>query len=542
MRYGVIAVAVILVLLGSTARDSHGDIAYGVGSFMGVKAISGIWRLDTDTATANMLVHTPGVFWYGATDGPSPDTFYAIANPWSDHNPDPELRLPCRAELFLIDTTSWTVNSLGIVTTPRNKWPITEIGLDESTNTLYGTDYSGLYTIPIAGGPATSVGLFGTHPGTTNDIDYVFSLDYDQSVGIQRLVGTSLRRGATQADDETDLYYFNRTTGAGTRVGYTGTDFFSDVWYSHDSEKLFGVSQAPGRILEIDATSGIATQIGAIPYVNLYGMANATPESGSLEPLPYVTVPLIDRKFETYAYANVETVVNIPNVGKAVAVNPDTLEEPEIYNPDGPVDGGFDVTASFEGAEPWQNTNVNGAIDLKDTDDSPDSIPDGMLRVSAIMSATATGSDEGVDGVTRHSSVFGTVNIHGAIEIGIPEGGTPGMPVLFGASVYTWGTQMQPLWNLTIKDAVADPEVVYLPNVDEQSDTWTFSFEVHAGQILDYEFNYFGVLLEAPSGEYELFADVDFVATAQLVPEPATVLVLCSGAIPLILKKRRRRN
>ena len=157
------------------------------------------------------------------------------------------------------------------------------------------------------------------------------------------------------------------------------------------------------------------------------------------------------------------------------------------------------------------------------------------------MTAEATGSDEGVAGVTRHSSVFGTANIRGAIEVGIPEGGTPGMPVLFGVSVYTWGNQMQPTWDLVIKDAVAVPEVFYL-TANETSETWTFSFEVVAGQVLAYEFNYDGMLFEAPDGSYNLFADVDFGAAGQVVPEPATMLCLCSGAIPLVLKKRRRRS
>ena len=352
MRHGVIAVAVISVLLGSTAQSSYGDTAYGVGSFMGIKAISGIWSLDTDAAIAKMLVYTPGVSWSGATDGPSADKFYAVANP--SYAPD------IGSELFLINTTDWTVNSLGFVRAPSGGGPIREIGLDESTSpgTLYGTDYANLYTVPTAGGPdptATFVGTFGTHPGTSNLIDYVFSMDYDPSVG--QLVGTSWRRN----DDQTDLYYFDRTTGAGTLVGDTGIDFLSDVWHSNNSGKLLGVSQAPGQILDVDATTGEATNSRTVPDVNFYGMANATP--GSPEPFPYVTAPLTDRGYETYAYADIATVVDIPGVG-----NHSPTDDRDDYGTNGAANvTPFDVLASVQdpqsGFEPWHNTTGSAAID-----------------------------------------------------------------------------------------------------------------------------------------------------------------------------------
>ena len=468
---------------------------------------------STDTATATMLIHTPGHDWYGATDGPSADTFYAVANP--SYAPDPG------SELFLINTTDWTVNSLGHVGVP-----IREIGLDETTGTLYGTDYPNLYTIPTTGGPASFVGTFGTRPGTSDVIDYVFSMDYDPGVG--QLVGTSWRRG----DDQTDLYSFNRTTGAGTLVGDTGIDFFSDVWHSHDSGKLFGVSQAPGRILEVNPTTGAAAQIGTIPNVSFSGMANATP--GSPQPAPYVTAPLSNLGYETIAWADVDTVVDVPGVGTTEAT--DLQTDPNTgsnVNAAATVD--FDVPATVPNSPPWQNTNAYVTIDLS----SAAGIPDGMLRVSADMIATGTGSDEGVAGVTRHSSVYGNANIRGAIGVGTPEGGTVGMPVVFGVSVYTWGSGMQPTWELTIEDA-NDPGILK-ETFNETNDPWSFSFDVVAGQILVYEFNYYGLLFQAPNGTYDLFADVEFAATGQ-VPEPATMLLLCSGLIPLVLKKRRRRS
>jgi len=531
MRYGVIAVAVISVLVGSTAQSSYGDTAYGVGNFMSFDAFGGICSLDTATSTAKMLIHTPGVSWYGATDGPSPHTFFGVANP--SYGPSPG------SELYLIDTTNWTVNHVGFVAAPTGGGPIREIGWDESTGTLYGTDYANLYTIPTAGGLATFVGTFGTHPGTTDWIDYVFSMDYDTSVG--QLVGTSWRRGA----NETDLYYFDRTNGTGTLVGNTDIDRFSDVWYSNNSGTLLGVSRrsapvgvspVPGQIFHVDAvsgtpTSGHATQIGTTPGVSFFGMANATP--GSPEPLGYVPTPLTNLGYEAHVLGDIDTLVDILGDGSELA-SPDPYHE---YGFNEEASGDVNVPASVfdpqSGLQPWQNTHATATMGFSDAP----SIPDGMLRVSSTMTVTATGSDEGVADVTRHSSVYGLADIEGAIGVGSPE--SEPTPVLFGASVYTWGDGMDLLtWNLTIEDNATG--FVYV-DVNETSDPWTFSFNVSAGDILLYRFIYDGLLFENPDGSYKLNADVDFGA-AGIVPEPATLLCLCCGAIPVILKKRRRRS
>jgi hypothetical protein len=499
---------------------------------MNFDAFSGICSLDTATSRAKMLIPTPGVSWYGATDGPSADTFYAVGNP--SYFPD------VGSELFLIDMTTptWTVNSIGFIEAPAGGDPIREIGMADG-GTLFGTDYRYLYTIPTTpgGGTATFKGAFGADPNTGDEIDCVFSLDYDTSVG--QLVGTSWRRGP----DQTDLYYFDRTNGAGTLVGYTGIDRFSDVWYSNNSGTLLGasrtrtlpgVSPIPGRIFDVDAvsgtpTSGQATQIGTTPGVSFFGLANATPATPA--PLPYVTAPLTDLGYVTHVLGDLDALVDISG-GDSQFASPPPFEE---HGADGPATGDVDVLASVldpqSGNQPWQNTNGTATIGLSDAP----SITDGMLRVSSTMTATATGSDDGVAGVTRHSSVYGYAEIEGAIGVGTPVGNAES--VLFGASVYTWGDGLDLLtWNLTITNY--DTGFVYL-DVDETSDPWYFSFEVDTGEKLRYLFIYDGLLFETPSGTYELNADVDFGA-AGVVPEPATVLLLCGGAISLVLKKRRR--
>jgi hypothetical protein len=518
MRYCVIVLAVVSVLAGPATQNSYGDVVYGVGTFMGFDAFSGVCRLDTATGTSEMLIHTPDMRWYGATDGPSPDTFYAVGNP--SYSPT------VGSELYLVNTTSWSVTPLGMVTAPTGGGPIREIAWDETSNTLYGTDYANLYTLPTGGGLTTFVGSFGTDPGTGNLVDYVFSMDYDTSVG--QLVGTSWRN----TDDQTDLYYFNRTNGTGTLVGYTGFDRFTDVLYSNGSSTLIGTGR-PQRVFDVNATTGVATQIATSTGVNFYGLANATP--GVPAPSPYATAPLSSETYEASVLASSDAFVGIAGGGTS-DVNDIQGDSAPGTTPGTSATINFDVLSTVPGQPPlpWQNTNTDITIGLSDSS----SITPDMLMVSSSMTVTATGSDEGVGGVTRHSSVYGTASILGSIKVEAPAGGTPGMDILFGASVYTWGSGIDLLtWTLTIKDN-ANPATVYL-NVNETSDPWNFSFNVLAGQTLDYAFNYDGLLFEAPDGTYTLNAELEFGA-AGIIPEPATIFVMAAAGLPMVLKRRHR--
>ncbi|MDP6635758.1 MAG: PEP-CTERM sorting domain-containing protein [Phycisphaerae bacterium] len=76
---------------------------------------------------------------------------------------------------------------------------------------------------------------------------------------------------------------------------------------------------------------------------------------------------------------------------------------------------------------------------------------------------------------------------------------------------------------------------------DETSPSWSFTFDVPAGTILDYDFTYDALLFEAPNGTYDLFVDLDLGAMAK-APEPASMIILCGGAVSLVLRKRRRKN
>ena len=560
MRYGVIAVAIMSVLLGSDAQSSHGDVVYGVGEFMDMGAFSGICSLDTG-GTANLLVHTPNQCWDGATDGLTADTFFAVANP--TFGPAPT------SELYQINTTNWTVTFIGEITTGVFDRPIRELALDESTATptLYGTDGVNLYTVPLTGGLASYKATFRKGSTSGDPIYSVYSLDYNPSVGA--LTGTSLRLPelpdgpdtTPTGPDETDLYQFDRTTGVGTLQGNTGLAAVSDVLYSHTpgSERLLGVDRIPMQVFDFGA-GGAPTNINPID-VDFYGLANATPALGSPEPEPYSSVPLVIPytatgsgiyAYETYASVSVDAYVHVTDDLKQLTNG--FKDDPLTVSPASPTTHiGQEANVTLDNVRasvpdspnlPWQETDGSAVIDIA-------GIANGMVKISSTMTLTAEGSDDGLTGVTRESGVFGIARIAGAIGVTIPDGGSSGDPVLFGVTVYTGHTVKTGMnvvdWTLVIKDN-DNPTIVRL-DVDRTSDTWTsdswaFSFYVPAGQILDYDFTWYGYgqfdagdMIGGTDLFANVYADVEFGA---VVPEPVTMLLLCSGAIPLILRRRRR--
>ena len=547
MRHGVIAVAVISVLVMSTAHTSYGDTAYGVGKFMNFDGFSGVFSLDTVTAQYNMLIHTPGIRWYGATDGPTADTFFAIGNPKYDPGPAP--KAPPTSELFIVDTTVWTVTSVGLIDVPGGS-PIREIGWDETTNTLYGTDYANLYQLPTIGGSATFIGRFspaGTPPA--NVIDHVFAMDFDPGVG--RQVGTSWASGQLAT-----LYSFHMGTGLGTAIGGGGgttIDRLTDVWHSRTSGTFFGVNSNPGEIFTVNTTTGVATNIGSTPNLSASGMANATP--GSPPPAPFVIapVPLTNLGYATMAFVDLDSYVSAPTGARRrvtdVRYDPSVPGDPTAVNTNAGANVPlFAASSAILTGRVVQTSRGSAEIDLTGPAPSNNLSP-GTLRISSKITGQASGTNGGVAGIIRNSNILGNANLHGSIGVGGPPAGES---VLFGASVFVEGwisgehvlfgpgvsipAGMEPSWSLTIRDNANPTDILVMAT--NKDALWDFSFVAQTGQILDYEFNFDGLLTNTRTGDYVLYGDVDFAAAT---PEPATMAILGLGTVSMILRRRRRK-
>jgi len=411
-----------------------------------------------------------------------------------------------------------------------------EIAFDESSGTLYGTDYTTLYTIPIVpipgppyavSGPPQPVGAHGNRPDQT-PFDEVWSLDYDPS--IDQLVGTSWR-----ADDgATDLCYFDRGTGAATLVADTGQDRITDIWYSHSSGTMFGVGNGPGRVYSINTTTGTATELGETGPgdPSVLGMANLFPAS----PLPPAIDPPGDMEPAPLSLLGYETMVN---------VNVEAVVEVEYFNPpdfmsDWQDDFGSDfnintqasafanVEASVDAA--WQATDAYGDIDAQLLGDN--------IAIFASMGAEAMGDDGGIPdtAVFRQSMMMGDAQIFGQFQVGVPDGGIPGLPgeLTINLNLNEGGLHLMG-WGLTIYDPDADETLLELGDGDGGG-VWTI--DVTAGQILEFDFG-FGVEMFEMDGFWDLGFDLGFAAEAE-VPEPTSAILLAFGALAVLRRRRRK--
>jgi len=507
--YGVrtimLTTALLATMLAATAPTAHGDMAYGVGFYEGYGDVTGIFRIDTAAATAGLQLLTPGLRWYGATDGLLPHTFFAVANPGDLGG----------SQLFLIDSTFWNLNPLGSLGVP-----IAEIAMDESTGTLYGTDYLNLYTIPTGGGPAVLVGPFGPRPvAGTGSINNVWSMDYDPS--IDQLVGASWLGGlGLPANDKTDLYYFDRATGTGTFVGPTNQDRLTDIWYSDDSGTMLATSRVPGRIFSVNTLTGQTVETGQIPGISPMGMAN-------------LARPLHHAPLSLWEYHTVVTL----EVGAKVETPDD-----EAFSDDSGVSFEIDTPASaavnthaeigqelieIEQTNPWQDTHADGFMDGK--------VVGGAIDIDTTMYADATGDDAGVAGVTRTSFMQGESFFTGQFQVGVPKGGILGAPGLLMVSLALLNYDFDVYgWDLMITNPEAEETLLAVSN---EVGTWTVL--VFTGQTLELDFGYGVQTTDQTDASLDMAFDLNMSTRAHL-PEPATIVLLCCGAGLLVLKRRHR--
>lgn len=216
-------------------------IVYGVGSF----GSEGVYVVDTDAITTTLLFATPGIIWYGATDGDNTTTFFAT---------------PDGGSLYRIDVVSNTATAIGTFGGAQ----INGLAYNESDGVLYGTDNANLYSIDIASGTPTLI-------GSLNGPEAVWAIDYDAS--IDKLVAVN--------NDNESMYYVDMITGNATLVGSTGQTRITDIWYDTVSGSMFGVGSYPHRLFSIDTATGAATTIGTIDEA-LTGLGNPIPEPASI--------------------------------------------------------------------------------------------------------------------------------------------------------------------------------------------------------------------------------------------------------------------
>ena len=211
---------------------------YGVGA----GDSQGVYRINVDPGATSLLVATPGIEWYGATDGDDESSIFGVSLDGS---------------LYRIDVVAKATTAVGSFGTVAIK----ELAYDELNDVLYGTDYSSLYSIDIVTASATLIGSLGGNA--------FWAMDYDASIG--KLVGVS---------GENSTYSIETATGAVTIVGPTGQERITDLWYDPVSGKTLAVGYNPNGLYTMDS-SGAALPIWAINE-RILGLGRPIPEPCTL--------------------------------------------------------------------------------------------------------------------------------------------------------------------------------------------------------------------------------------------------------------------
>ena len=184
--------------------------------------------------------------------------------------------------MYQIDSTTGEFVTLGTPDTSR----LPGLAYNPTTDTLYGTDESNLYTVDKSSGATTLVGSHGfSVTGLTFNDSYtlLYAIGYDRNLysinpatGAALVIGafgigtTNLYDLATDgsgtvygAGSGSNVYTINTTTGAATLVGArTGiTSSVTSITFS-DSDTLFAIDIGSDRLLNIDTVTLVTTEIG----------------------------------------------------------------------------------------------------------------------------------------------------------------------------------------------------------------------------------------------------------------------------------------
>jgi hypothetical protein len=241
----------LLLILVNMHEVAEGVMAYGVGT----RGSRGIYEVDFDACSANKIIDTGKIGWYGATDGDAehPGTFYAT---------------PYGGSLYRVNVETHSVTPVGL--DGYGGALINGLAYDEKNEILYGTDYKKLYTIDITPGSPTE-GI----PTLKFDFDAcgeAWTFDYDASID-KLVIMTQVRCG-------TKTFQVDGKTGEVDYIGFTRVKRITDIWYDYDSDKMYGVSNnlctGWGKLYEIDTQTGQVTKIGCIQD-DLLGLGKPTP-------------------------------------------------------------------------------------------------------------------------------------------------------------------------------------------------------------------------------------------------------------------------
>jgi hypothetical protein len=231
-----------LALTLCLSASAHAAVTcFGLGNITG----TGVYQVNFTTPSVTLAFPTPSVgSWFGAANGDSPTSFFGAG----------------RNFVYRIDVVAQTVTPL----TTDSSLEIRELAYRAGTHTLFGTDYSNLYTIDTTTGAATLIGPMG--PGFVVGV-----MEYDPSNDRLLVINHS---------DES-LYAVDPSTAIPSFIGSTGNANLTDLWIDQSTDQFYTSANIPIRLGTLDPSTGVATDLATVNYDSrptLNGLAAPLPD------------------------------------------------------------------------------------------------------------------------------------------------------------------------------------------------------------------------------------------------------------------------
>lgn len=502
------AVIAVLFCAGGAAR---GDL-YAVGKWNTNDQVSGVWHLNPATGATQLVIATPGIDWYGATDALDASHFYAIDG---------------SNRLYLIDLAEYRCDYVRYVM-PAGDFTF-EIGWDDSgIGLLYGAGLRNLYQLDPNPSNPTATYWRGPYDPANASIEFVYAMDYVPSVGLLAVANAP----------NPMLHTLDTSNGAATPIAPVN-QAVSDLVYDHNSGNTYAVG---GRtVYQVNPVSGDFTQASLIADdLHLTGLANATHDA----PLPNAKPLLVG----TIALNSSEVSADVSGYAYFTSYSEDPFYE----------DGGDIDAHQSDCLIAFAQDGVS--IDYSD--------PVLFRDVTFISQGTAEASVDphGVDnGVTvlidahhqyqhanfhpsnhaLYTALTLTANASGEVTVGcegMNDGEAAVLRVLLDLMIDN--ARLDGHWSLTVTDLGDSPgsaDDVLLLDASDQTGYWVLDTAI--GRTLHYDLTY----TATPSGPA---TDTDWDVHEQLrlhllgagvavaVPEPATLGLLLPGGLAMVLRRR----
>ncbi len=241
--------------------------------------------------------------FYGAAGSADADSFWATSNGNPTNGAGSALYRIYPAEKAAVKISDSYGQDPRYPTNPAYVINMRELAYDDDTDTLYGTDYKGLYTIDPATGLASYIGDFGIGQDG-KPIEQTWSLAYASES--QKLILVNQQLDDNFVRIGTQMYTVNPATAAVTYIGDTTAVGMTDIYESRQSNQLYGIRNFEHEVYDVNSVTGLAQSRGLIAH-NLLGLGGDFIETAG----PRISFPFLYARTAASAASELDGTVNV---------------------------------------------------------------------------------------------------------------------------------------------------------------------------------------------------------------------------------------